>query len=108
MAFQPLPMMLFNIALLVLVFQLAINVAEGSSSSCNLFNGNWVMDPSYPLYDSTLCPFIEKEFNCQKNGRPDQLYLKYRWQPHGCNLPRYKPIYIYNLLMLSYACAPHK
>lgn len=56
---------------------------------CNLFQGKWVFDASYPLYDSSSCPYIDPEFNCQKYGRPDRLYLKYKWKPSACDLPRF-------------------
>ncbi|CAL5342059.1 unnamed protein product [Camellia sinensis] len=58
----------------------------------HLANGiqeSWVKDISNPpQYSATTCPFIEKEFNCQNNGRPDHNYLYYSWHPTSCDLPR--------------------
>jgi len=40
------------------------------------------------MYDAAGCPFVEPEFDCQRYGRPDKQYLKYRWRPASCELPR--------------------
>ncbi|KAL7211657.1 hypothetical protein ACSBR2_014498 [Camellia fascicularis] len=58
-------------------------------SGCNLFQGKWVVDSSYPLYESSSCPFIDPEFDCQKYGRPDTQYLRYSWKPDSCGVPRF-------------------
>ncbi|MED6174677.1 Protein trichome birefringence-like 45 [Stylosanthes scabra] len=64
------------------------------SSTCSLFEGSWVRDEEYPMpmYESSRCPIIDPEFNCQMFGRPDSAYLTYRWKPLSCDLPRFNGI----------------
>ncbi|XP_013734254.1 protein trichome birefringence-like 37 [Brassica napus] len=57
------------------------------TSGCNLFQGRWIFDASYHFYDSSMCPFIDSEFNCF--GRPDKQFLNYSWQPDSCSIPRF-------------------
>lgn len=57
-----------------------------STSSCNVLDGSWVVDGSYPLYNATECPFAEQGFDCLRNGRGDTDYLKWRWKPKSCSI----------------------
>ncbi|GJN28323.1 hypothetical protein PR202_gb16433 [Eleusine coracana subsp. coracana] len=59
-----------------------------AGEECDLFDGKWVWDDGYPLYDSRDCPFLDVGFRCSENGRPDSFYTKWRWQPARCDLPR--------------------
>lgn len=64
--------------------------AAAGGSSCDVYRGSWVVDESYPLYDAASCPFVRKEFDCRRMGRPDTAYLRYRWQPNPpCSMPRF-------------------
>ena len=57
---------------------------------CDLYDGSWEEDKEgrYPLYMPGSCPYVDDAFTCQENGRPDDGYLKWRWKPRGCDLPR--------------------
>ncbi|GLU18023.1 hypothetical protein SLE2022_343460 [Rubroshorea leprosula] len=70
---------------LLLCLSLFAVLVQGQN--CNFFEGSWVVDNAYPLY--TNCPFASDIYNCQKFGRPDKAYLKYRWKPTACELPRF-------------------
>lgn len=59
------------------------------SKECNVFDGKWVVDDSYPLYNASDCPFIERGFDCLGNGRKDNEYQKWRWKPKNCEIPRF-------------------
>lgn len=57
---------------------------------CDIFDGEWVQDNDlHPLYKLGSCPFIDNSFNCFKNGRRDTDYLRLKWKPHGCEIPRF-------------------
>lgn len=68
---------------------LAFHEQSASSSKCDVFDGSWVSDYSYPLYNSSECPFVEQGFNCLGNGRKDKDYLRWRWKPKDCNIPKF-------------------
>ncbi|KAK1563338.1 hypothetical protein Q3G72_026205 [Acer saccharum] len=63
---------------------------SNQEKSCDYSYGRWVRDESYPLRSyNENCPFLDPGFRCRQNGRKDGDYLKWRWQPHGCDLPRF-------------------
>lgn len=59
-----------------------------SYEKCDIFDGKWVKDDSKPYYPPGSCPYIDKDFDCHLNGRPDDGYIKWKWQPKGCDIPR--------------------
>ncbi|KAH6795546.1 hypothetical protein C2S51_036532 [Perilla frutescens var. frutescens] len=77
----------------VAVTVVVLSDSAGVAPKCDLYQGRWVFDKSYPLYRPEKCPFILQQFNCIGNGRSDLQYQKYRWQPNNCNLPRWNGAY---------------
>ncbi|XP_071737513.1 protein trichome birefringence-like [Rutidosis leptorrhynchoides] len=56
--------------------------------NCDLFDGDWVRDETYPLYKPGSCSLIDEQFNCFRNGRPDKGFQMLKWKPNSCTLPR--------------------
>lgn len=64
-------------------------IEEKRLRSCDITKGRWLYDESYPLYTNASCPLIDEGFNCMSNGRVDKDYMKWKWQPQDCDIPRY-------------------
>ncbi|KAJ7973060.1 Protein trichome birefringence-like [Quillaja saponaria] len=64
-------------------------IEQRKVKDCDLTKGSWVFDESYPLYTKNSCPFIDEGFDCDSNGRLDKNYMKWRWQPNDCDIPRF-------------------
>ncbi|KAJ3669022.1 hypothetical protein LUZ60_010972 [Juncus effusus] len=63
-----------------------LNIPE----SCDLSKGEWVFDNlSYPIYKEKQCEFLTEQVTCMRNGRQDDSFQQWRWQPKDCNLPRF-------------------
>ncbi|KAL0453411.1 UNVERIFIED_CONTAM: protein trichome birefringence-like 5 [Sesamum latifolium] len=65
------------------------NAIEEKLGNCDIYKGKWVRDEGYPLYRPGSCPYVDEAFDCPSNGRPDSGYLKWRWKPDDCDLPRF-------------------
>lgn len=59
--------------------------------NCDLFDGKWVYDDvNYPIYKEAECQFLTEQVTCMRNGRRDDRFQKWRWQPNDCSLPRFE------------------
>ncbi|KAJ4960732.1 hypothetical protein NE237_020642 [Protea cynaroides] len=58
---------------------------------CDLFKGEWIPSPEGPYYTNETCGEIYDHQNCLKFGKPDTGFLKWRWKPYDCELPRFSP-----------------
>ena len=58
--------------------------------TCDLSRGRWVFDNvTVPAYREKDCTFLTKQVTCLANGRPDDMWQYWRWQPNDCSLPTY-------------------
>ncbi|CAL5203017.1 unnamed protein product [Lathyrus oleraceus] len=65
-------------------------VEKKEESVCDVFSGRWVRDElTRPLYEESECPYIQPQLTCQEHGRPDKEYRRLRWQPDGCDVPKF-------------------
>ncbi|KAL2540865.1 Protein trichome birefringence [Abeliophyllum distichum] len=68
-------------------------------SKCDIFDGKWVREDLNPFYEPGTCPHIDEPFNCYLNGRPDNGYEKFTWQPYHCSIPRQEDKYRQSLIL---------
>ncbi|XAR68800.1 hypothetical protein NMG60_11000170 [Bertholletia excelsa] len=66
---------------------------EFDPNECTVTHGKWVFNRTSikPLYSDRTCPYLDPQFSCVKNGRPDSDYRHWEWQPDDCVLPRFNP-----------------
>ncbi|ONM06325.1 TRICHOME BIREFRINGENCE-LIKE 20 [Zea mays] len=64
---------------------------RGGEGGCDIFRGEWVPDPDAPYYTNDTCKVIHEHYDCMGYGKPDLGFVNWRWQPDGCDLPRFNP-----------------
>uniref|UniRef100_A0A0D9Z5T8 Uncharacterized protein n=1 Tax=Oryza glumipatula TaxID=40148 RepID=A0A0D9Z5T8_9ORYZ len=68
----------------------ALRTVVSVPDTCDLYRGNWVYDEvNAPVYKESQCEFLTEQVTCMRNGRRDDSYQKWRWQPTDCDLPRF-------------------
>lgn len=78
-------------------------VPKGGEATCDMYKGRWVHDEeNAPMYKESDCEFLTEQVVCMRNGRRSDEYQKWRWQPDGCDLPRYAYLFLYSLCLLHF------
>jgi hypothetical protein len=74
--------------------------------TCDLSRGRWVFDntSAVPAYREKDCTFLTRQVTCLKNGRPDDTWQYWRWQPDNCSLPQYA-LPCFSLLATAWICS---
>ncbi|XP_062210910.1 xylan O-acetyltransferase 6-like [Phragmites australis] len=68
----------------------ALRTVVSVPETCDMYRGNWVYDEvNAPVYKEGECEFLTEQVTCMRNGRRDDSYQKWRWQPTDCDLPRF-------------------
>ncbi|KAI9072973.1 hypothetical protein K1719_045065 [Acacia pycnantha] len=67
------------------------NFFTNDTLQCDYSDGHWIWDQSYSSSHSyhENCPFLDPGFRCYLNGRHNETFRHWRWQPHACHLPRF-------------------
>ncbi|XP_039011251.1 protein trichome birefringence-like 20 [Hibiscus syriacus] len=75
----------------VFIFTLSLILSSSITfnKNCDVFKGKWVPYPQGPYYSNETCRLIVDQHNCIKFGRPDTEFMKWRWKPDDCELPRF-------------------
>ncbi|KAG6474956.1 hypothetical protein ZIOFF_064173 [Zingiber officinale] len=87
---------------------LEIAVANATDSAavpetCDLARGEWVFDDvDFPMYREEQCQYLSQQMSCSRNGRPEAMYQKWRWQPAGCSLPKSAPETLASISLASF------
>ncbi|AQK83418.1 protein ALTERED XYLOGLUCAN 4-like [Zea mays] len=68
----------------------SVGAAAHAEEKCDMSVGKWVREPRGPVYTNLTCPTLPDFKNCHKYGK-DPGHLFWRWQPDGCDLPRFEP-----------------
>lgn len=64
--------------------------SAGAPKTCDYSVGRWVPDTSRPIYSGNECKlWLAAPFSCRLNQHPDLSFENYRWQPDGCDLPKW-------------------
>uniref|UniRef100_J3MD67 Uncharacterized protein n=1 Tax=Oryza brachyantha TaxID=4533 RepID=J3MD67_ORYBR len=66
------------------------DVPDADGEACDIFRGKWVPNPHAPYYTNNSCT-IHEHYDCMKYGKPDLGFVRWRWRPDGCDLPRLDP-----------------
>ncbi|KAG2305858.1 hypothetical protein Bca52824_025606 [Brassica carinata] len=69
-----------------------LTTEQRNNKVCDYSHGKWIRRRQRDMHETSYgedCRFLDPGFRCLNNGRKDSGFRQWRWQPHGCDLPRF-------------------